>query len=275
MPGGGSDRGRGSECRRAGRIRPGERAFEPFPLIFDTGASVSVFDKDFADELALEVVGQTRIGDPTNPEALSVDQIAIPELSIGEAFFSDMQGVAWDRPEEMRRKLTRGILGLPTFSQCLFTIDYESNELRIEGGELPPANGRDIIAIDSSSGVVTFTVEIDGQSYDAVLDSGNPGHTLMPQVLMEKMDLVEGTTFKGKGRMVNSSIDLTMASITNDLHTGAYTLRNPAVSFGSNMKWINFGRTFLKQAAVTLDLANGRMRVRPNGSATDAKSAGR
>lgn len=239
----------------------------PYSMIFDTGASVTVLDKDFATELGLEVLGQTRIGDPTNPQALLVDRIAIPELSLGDAYFVGGRGVAWDRPLAMRRRLTRGILGLPTFSNCLVTLDYEKKEIRIEKGALPPVNGRDIIPIDVSTGSVQFEILIDGKPYPAVLDSGNPGNPMLPNSLMEKMDLVEGSTSKSQARMVNSTIEFTAARITNEFSIGPLTMDGSRVNFGSPTDRINFGRSLLDKVAITLDLEHGRMRIREHGQA--------
>ena len=243
----------------------------PFALIFDTGASMTVLDKDLAVELGLEVTGETFLGDPTDPMANRADEIVIPELAIGDAYFLDMNAVAWARPGALQR-VQRGLVGLPTFRDCLVTLDYARGELRIEKGELPPANGRDVIDVRVSEyGLIEVPVTINGRTIFAHLDSGNPRSVVLPEEFMETVDIVEGSLRTARANLASGTLEFQTARLNDPITIGPVTLETPSVSFNSALGSANVGRSFLSEAAVMIDQKNRRMRIRLNGQDEDTE----
>ena len=59
----------------------------PYLFVLDTGAGTNVLDPKLAKELGLESSGETKIGDPSNPEAIDAKTYELASLSVGEARF--------------------------------------------------------------------------------------------------------------------------------------------------------------------------------------------
>lgn len=127
----------------------------PFKFLVDSGAGSTVINADLAEELGLEVVGATAIGDPINPEAIQANIVAVPSLEIGGAKFEDFQAASWNHQDLLKGKggdLPRGVIGFPTFVDVLLTFDYVDGKLRIANGELPKADGKTVLAYQAPMG---------------------------------------------------------------------------------------------------------------------------
>jgi hypothetical protein len=88
----------------------------PFDFFLDTGAGMTVLDADFAEELKLPVTGTTRIGDPSNPQAIEAKTATVKRLTIGSATFQDVEVVTWDRRDLYGGTGPRGVIGNPLFA---------------------------------------------------------------------------------------------------------------------------------------------------------------
>lgn len=108
----------------------------PYPLIVDTGASLTVLDRALADELGLEAVGTTEVGDSSSSAERVADLVLIRELSIGGMTASGVQATSWDRSDLYRGMANRprGIIGFPFFSEYLLTVDYTASSLNVTRG---------------------------------------------------------------------------------------------------------------------------------------------
>lgn len=252
----------------------------PFPMIFDTGASGTMIDAELARELGLEVTGTTTLGDPSNPEAHTAELVAVPELELGRARFEGITAVAWDRPAALRGATERGILGLPTFEQCLFTLDYGAGELRVAHGALPsPAEDTHVVAIQREDmGLVSIPLGLPGgHVVEAHLDSGNRSSVFVPARWESEVELVEGSRHTGGGMRASGPVEFVTGRLEGDLTIGPLTLHDPELRFDSVLSHANVGRTFLEAAVVTVDLAGQRVRVEPVAGTSeprDATSAG-
>src|SRR5258706_553297 len=63
----------------------------PYRFFVDTGASHTVIDSSLTAELGLPVLGETHMGDPSNPFAIRADRVRIDELAVGDARFQGVE----------------------------------------------------------------------------------------------------------------------------------------------------------------------------------------
>jgi len=234
----------------------------PFPMVLDTGAMGVALDADLADELGLEPVGETRMGDPTDPTKNRVDVVVVESLAIGDAWFEDVQAVAWDRPPALRRPGLRGIVGLPLFADCTFTVDYPGAELRITRRALPEPGTDGVVELRKDAmGVVLLPVEVAGHRFDAHVDSGNSASLILPVAAEPDIPVVEGSRKTGHGRRASGDVTFTVARLDGSLRVGSLTLENPEVRFDPGLPHANVGYSLLRHFALTIDQPSGRMRV--------------
>ena len=148
--------------------------------------------------LGLEPIGQTRVGDPSNPTALAVDIVELSYLRLGDAYFEELRAIVWERDMGLTAAGIDGIVGLPVFEDCLVTFDYAAGEVRIYAGELPAADGRRVLDFERED-LVSIPLEVGGETIDAHLDSGNSSRGLILPGRLEALPLVPGSEFSGRG----------------------------------------------------------------------------
>jgi len=106
-----------------------------------------------------------------------------------------------------------GILGFRLFSGCLFTLDYPANRVRLERGELPPVDGREVIAFTAERGVPAIRLQVDSLWVDADVDAGAPGGFTLPQSLAAKLPLASAPRVVGHARTVSNEFEITAAEL--------------------------------------------------------------
>jgi hypothetical protein len=233
----------------------------PHRMILDTGASGLVLYGDLAKELGLEVVGQTRIGDPSNPGAILVDRVRVETLSIGDAHFEDIEAVAWE--SSLRGPGTRGIVGLPVFADCTFTLDYPASELRITLAPLPEPDGEHVRALRRDAmGLLLVPVTVAGREHAAHIDSGNSASLVLPEGMRPHVPLVAGTEREGRGRRASGDVVFVVGTLDGDVHFGGVTFARPEIRFSPGQPVLNVGHDLLRGFALSIDQPRGRIAFR-------------
>ncbi len=233
----------------------------PFRMILDTGAATTVLDSDLVRELGLKSLGTTRIGDPSNPLANEVDRLEIPNVEVGGARFEGVAAVGWRGPSLAAAVGARGVLGLPTFRGCLLTIDYPKREVEIAPGELPPADGRNILPLDTHL-IAEIPVDVAGRKASAHLDIGNGSSLIVPGSWQGRLP-TKGEVRKGKGMRASGPAEFTITTLDGDLRIGEHVFHDPEVRFDSGLDHVNVGYGILRGFTLTLDQKNGRLRLVP------------
>jgi hypothetical protein len=244
----------------------------PFRFLLDTGASTTVLDLGFARELGLPVVGTTRIGDPADPEGILADVVAIERLAIGGATFRNFTAAAWERAAlRPGPDAPRGVLGVPLFAEVLLTLDYPAGRLVLSRGELPPVDGKEVLAFHpgEGGGLPAIDLEVAGRTVEATLDTGASGALSFPARYQAELPLAGPVAVIGRGRMAGGETEIRGATLAGDVRLGAHRLERPLVTFSDRLTHVNLGSGLLGRYAVTLDSRNRRVRfVAPPPSAT-------
>lgn len=236
----------------------------PFRFFLDTGAGGTVFNDDLVAELELPVVGQARMGDPANPGAIVVDQVRVDTVEIGGGVFRDFTASSWDRSTLYGGvpNAPRGVLGLPLFRDCLLTLDYPGQNVRLDKGQLP-ADAAHVIAYqpDESGQLPVIPLEVGGLALQAHLDSGNMGGLILPKSYADKLPLSGSLVEVGQGQTVASTFTIWRAGLNGDVRIAGNRIEKPEIYFNDGRQHVNVGYDILRRFCVTLDQANQRMRL--------------
>jgi len=233
----------------------------PFRMILDTGAATTVLDGDLVTELGLESLGTTRIGDPSDLLANEVDQVRIGTVELGSARFEGVAAVGWRGPSLTSAIGARGVLGLPTFRDCLLTVDYPARAIEVAPGELPEVDGKRVLPLDSRM-IAELPVAVAGREASAHLDIGNASSLVVPASWQGEL-ATKGEVSEGMGMRASGPVTFTIATLDGDLVIGEHVLHDPEVRFDDRLDHVNVGYGVLRGFAITLDQRNDRVRLTP------------
>ncbi len=244
----------------------------PYRMFLDTGAGTTVLDSSLAAELGLKHVGKTRIGDPADPQAIAADEVKLDTLRIGSARFTGVPAVTWDR-SALRPGPDRpvGVVGLPIFHELIESIDFPAATLRLTRGQMPAADGREIVAYETPDGVPLVPIDVAGQSMKAHLDTGSPGLLSIPEKDSARVHFAGPLHVVARGRTVNSEVTFRGAPLDGTFRIGGASFDHPLVVLNDVLPNANVGSRALRDCVLTLDAAHQRLRIeRTRESAPDS-----
>src|SRR6185369_7828978 len=185
----------------------------------------------------------------------------LESLTIGGARFEGLDASV--RAGRLRRMGERvdGILGFGLFQNCLLTLDYPANRLRLDRGELPAPNGNDVLAFTQRHGVPAVRLQVDSIWVDADVDAGSPGGFTLPASYEAKLAFVSPPKVVGHGRTIGNDFDIRAAEIKGAVRLGGYEFQGATVGFQPVFPMANVGSRVLRDFRVTFDQKNGRMRL--------------
>jgi len=233
----------------------------PFKFGIDTGAAGGGrIDKSLVEKLGLQVVGQARAGDMSGKNQSTINLVEIGKLSVGDAVFSGVRAAVGDYGELG----VAGILGVGLFAEHLLTLDYPRRRVRIEQGELPPADGQKVLGFDVSMGIPSVRLRLGEVEVDAHVDSGNTrSEIVVPSSLAGKLKLAAEPVVIGKGKTRFNEVEIRQAPLAGALILGSYELRDPRIDIVDLFPYVNLGHTFLQRFAITVDRKSRRIRFEP------------
>ena len=237
----------------------------PFLFVLDTGAQGFVIDADLAKELKLPVVGKSAMGDPSDPQAIEVDRVRIESIDLGGVSLAGVVADSWDMPEQVRRHLRgRGVFGLNMLSAFLVTFDYPGSKIVIENGALPVSSDDNVLPWSAEDdGLPTVKISIQGNAFDAHIDSGSPNQITLPENVRGKFAYLEEPVVVGRGRTVNSEFEVWRGTIDGNGTLGSHVMENPDLHFVSMLNstgYANIGSSLLRNFIVTFDQTSGLIR---------------
>jgi hypothetical protein len=214
-----------------------------------------------AAALGLEVIGQARSGDPSGRNLVTVDLVKLASLEIGGARFEGVEASV--RSGRLRRmgEPVDGILGFRLFQECLLTLDYPANRLRLDRGGLPSANQNDVLAFTLDHGIPTIRLQVDSVSLEAHVDAGAPGGFSLPASLEPKLAFSSPPKVVGHGRTIGNDFEIRAGTIKGSVRLAGYEYKDANVEFQPVFPIGNVGSRVLRDFRVTFDQKNGRMRL--------------
>jgi len=244
----------------------------PFRFILDSGADVTVIDHGLAGRFEFKQLGQTEIGSPlggTVPATrLQLSDVHLGSIDLGtvEALDIDLAGVlgSGDAPV--------GVLATADLGRRSLAFDFSGKRLSVSDTLLPPANGSDVFDFCSPTGKPSMTVQVGGEQHCVNLDTGSPTVLSLPLSVAAGLPLSSKPSVRGKARLVGAEVDVWGARLDGELRVGQLVVADPRLSFMETDALGNIGQGLLRDADLTIDHANSRVRVR--NKSTAARNAG-
>lgn len=238
----------------------------PYRFALDTGAAGGGrIGRALATQLGLKVVGKAMAGDPSGKNREAVDIVEAGSLAIGDATFSGVKLPVRDLPAAPGRPQPEfdGVLGIGLFQDYLLTLDYPGRRVRIEKGELPPADGREIVNFEDRHGIPSIKIQVGDLEVEADVDSGNMrGELVLPASYIGKVPLEKEPVVVGHGRTGFNEFEIKQAPLKGAVRVGSQSVERPLVDFVEIFPVANVGHAFLRRFAVTIDPKNHRIRFR-------------
>ncbi len=234
----------------------------PYRFALDTGGGgMASVDSAVAAALGLRPIGQVHAGDPSGRNSMVLDLVHLESISIGGARFESLDAAVRSGRLLRMGQPVDGILGFGLFQDCLLTLDYPGHHLRIDRGELPAPNGRDILAFELRHGVPSVRLQIDSLWVEADVDAGSPGGFTFPAALESKLALAAPAKVVGHGRTIGNDFEIREASLEGSVRLGGFEYPRATVGFQPVFPMANVGSRVLREFRVTFDQKNERMRL--------------
>jgi Aspartyl protease len=234
----------------------------PFHFTIDTGAQMqAVVDSSVITQLNLQPNGQVRGGDPSGQNARVFDTVLLDSLSLGGVKFRNVTVLSQEPRMGPNAPRVDGVLGFSLFSEYLLTLDYPRKQLRLSRGELPAANGADILPFENPRVIPVVEVSIGNSKMKAHIDSGNiVGGFILPTKLVDKLALASQPITVGRARTVSNEVEIKEARLSGTIRLGGFEFRQPTITFPSIADEVNIGLKTLRDFSVTFDQKNKRVK---------------
>ena len=233
----------------------------PFLFAIDTGATDEArVDSSLVERLGLRIIGTDTGNDGSGKDTIRVGVVRLNSLSVGGLAFHNVNAATRDF-NRLNLPHIDGILTFDLFRDYLFTLDYPAKRVRLERGELPKADGAEILRLKRVHSHPAVDIMIGSERVTAEIDSGNVGHEfLFPASLVEKLSLATKPVSIGKARTITHEFELKEARLKANIRLGKYEFTQPLISFPAPFPFANIGSKLLNQFAITFDQKNDRVR---------------
>ncbi|HYJ03599.1 MAG TPA: retropepsin-like aspartic protease [Chthoniobacterales bacterium] len=235
----------------------------PFVFGIDTGAQGGArIDSSLMEKLALKSTGQLRATDGSGRNPQMAERVTLESIEIGGLRFTDVTAGSRNYRKSPRPLDIDGILGLSVFSEYLVTLDYPAKLLRIEKGELPKADGAEILDYKSKDGIPLLEMSVGSTKIDAHLDSGNMvGAFVLPTAFAEKLTRASEAVVVGRARSASGEMEIKQVQVKDVIRLGRHEFPEPTITFPALSDIGNVGAKTLSQFVVTFDQKNERVRL--------------
>lgn len=234
----------------------------PFIFAIDTGAQGSArVDSSLVEKLELKPVGQIQAGDGSGLNTRMMDVIKLDSLAIGNLRFQNVE--APTRNYNMRPDAPHvdGIIGFNLFSDYLLTLDFPAKRVRVERGELPKVDEKEVLSYDAARGTPSIELSVGSIKVNARIDSGNmSGGVVVPESLAQQLQLSSEPKVVGKAKTVSNEFEIKEAALKGSLRLGRYEFNEPLITFAPIFRDANVGSKMLRDFALTFDQKNHRVR---------------
>jgi hypothetical protein len=205
----------------------------PVRVIFDTGASGNVLDADFARAAGLPDEGPAHVGTPAGGPPMVGFRTRIESGRLGNAALGGIRAVALPMPF-MQRLNVEGVFGPGTFSGRLVFLDLARSEVRVtaKAPETIPSGPSHPYSDMGPRSLPGVAVEIGARSFDAHIDTGQPGMLMMPMAMSGEVPLGGALTEGPPARLADGvPRAVRIGRIRRTVRIGPLTFENPEVRF--------------------------------------------
>jgi hypothetical protein len=191
-----------------------------------------------------------------------MDVVKATSISFGGLEFRDVSAPSRNYNTSPRLPHIDGILGFNLFSDYLLTLDYPGKRVRVERGELPNADGVQILNFENPRGIPVVELNVGSHKIKAHIDSGNTiAAFVLPTSLVEKLTLASEPRVVGRARTVSNDVEIKEARLKDTIRLGRFEFGEPTIVFPAISNDANIGSNLLREFAITFDQKNKRLRI--------------
>jgi predicted aspartyl protease len=236
----------------------------PFLFAIDTGAQGTArVDSSLAEKLKLSPTGQIQASDGSGQNVRSLDVFMLDSVVLGGIQFKGVRAASRSYNTFPGMPKIDGMLGFNLFTDYLLTLDFPAKRVRLERGELPVANGAEILSFENPQGVPVIELSVGDQKIKAYIDSGNSvGGFILPTALVEKLTLTSSPVIVGRARTVSSDVEIKEVRLKNSIRLGRFEFAAPKIVFPALSADANIGASVLREFTLTFDQKNKRMSLK-------------
>jgi hypothetical protein len=218
------------------------------------------------EKLKLRSSGQVQATDGSGRNPQTVETVKLDSIAIGSLRFADVSAGSRNFKNSPRPLKVHGILGLSLFSEYLVTLDFPGKVLRIAQGELPKADGAEILDYENERGVPLVELSVGNTKINAHLDSGNNiGAFVLPTAFVEKLTRASEPVVVGRARSASGDMEIKQVQIREMVRLGRHEFPDATITFPALSDIGNVGAKILAQFAVTFDQQHQRIRLTHSG----------
>ena len=231
----------------------------PYRFLIDTGTGTqALVSPELVQELGIPTVGHARLTDPSGLGEQRSNVVWVESIKIGAVEFQEVQAIEHRLYREEQN--CKGVLGFALFEDYLLTLDYPGRKMTLSAGILPEHAPGSILPLRLKDGVPIATLQINGVTVDAQIDSGGNGLSL-PDAIAGQMKFQTTPVEYGTAESLATRFSLRAARLQPDVRLGPYVFRNAFVEINSAFPLVNIGSTPLKNFVITFDQQEGVMQV--------------
>ncbi len=237
----------------------------PFRFIIDTGTGTDAFvSPELADELQLPQTGESAvIKDPSMQGGQRVPIVLLASVEIAGVEFKGVMARRHSVTDEAGT--CQGLLGFTLFHDYLLTLDYPNRQVLLTKGALTPDGENTTLPFRMPYGVPIAKLSVNGQSFDAQLDSAGGGLTL-PESLAEHQKWDIAPVVFEIGQTLTTRFDIKAAKLRGNVKVGKYIFTHPVVEIHAAFPLVNFGSPPMSSFAITFDQKNLLVRFMAKGN---------
>jgi predicted aspartyl protease len=235
----------------------------PFLFAIDTGAEGGPrLDSSLVEKLGLKPSGQMQEGDPSGRNPRMAETVKLDSIEVGGLRFTGIDATSRNYKNSPRPLAADGIIGLGLFPDYLVELDFPAKVLRISRGELPKADGAEILDYTSEHGIPSVELSAGNTKIKAHLDSGNMiGAFVFPTSFVEKLTQTSKPLVVGRARSASGEMEIKQVQIKEMVWLGRHEFPDPTVTFPALGDVGNVGAKILSQFAMTFDQPHQRVRL--------------
>ncbi|MDE3186209.1 MAG: aspartyl protease family protein [Acidobacteriota bacterium] len=231
----------------------------PFRFVIDTGTGgQALVTSALADQLALPIVGQARLTDPSGQGEQRAQILLIDSLNVAGVEFTGVKAIRHGLAAE--DSTCQGLLGFTLFRDYLLKLDYPNQRMNLAPGSLAPDGERSVLPFRMPDGVPIVPLRINGMRVEAQFDSGGIGLSL-PRQIASQLKFVSDPAVFAIGESLSTRFEMMAGRLGSDVHVGRYAFDQPVVEINPAFPLANFGGCAMRNFAVTFDQNNLLLRL--------------
>jgi predicted aspartyl protease len=230
---------------------------------FDTGAQAGPrIDASLVEKLQLKSTGQVQATDPSRRNVQTSETYKLDSVVIGGLRLTDVTVASRNYQNSPRPLKVDGILGLNLFADYLVTLDFPAKKLRFDKGELPKADGLEVLDYKNEVGIAQVELSVGDKKIKAHLDTGNAiGAFVFPTIFAEKLTFAGEPRVVGRARSATGDMEIKQVQLKDLIKLGRHEFPDAAIVYPALGDIGNIGVKTLSQFVITFDQKNERVRL--------------